>query len=54
MKNEIVKEKSMRDSKSPKFGQVKSAKAFGQVSTPKYNGQCKKAGTRDANEVQYK
>lgn len=40
--------------KSADYGSKKQAKSFGQVSKVKYSGQCKKAGTRDANEVQHK
>lgn len=40
--------------KSADYGTQKQAKSFGQVSNPKSNNQCKKAGTYDAREVQHK
>lgn len=46
--------KTKKSKSSQGYGVKKNGKGFGQVSMPKYNGQCKKAGTRDANEVQHK
>lgn len=42
------------EKKSADYGVKKQLRGFGQVSMPKYNGQCKRAGTRDANEVHHK
>ena len=40
--------------KSADYGLKKQVKPFGLISNPTSNNQCKRAGTRDAREVQYK